>query len=227
MHPQNTENILTVVSILLGISLASELYKPTFRNSVSVPTDTQFRNVGLYTSDAGEIPKRILTTFRTRRKLENYHFELCQPSQILRIHDTTLQVRLWKIFLQHVIIDILSTNQILNFFLQYAFIPNIPTEFWHLRGPRDAVRWETLLIITDVLPGILARIQNDAFCQKNGIQSERNTQQTLVFFKFWGFPDPWDPAPRRFAKYYECYCHVDFSIWPLRCFFFSPKYPDR
>jgi len=37
-------------------------------------TDTEFRNVGLYTSDGGEIPKRILTTFRTRRKLENYQF---------------------------------------------------------------------------------------------------------------------------------------------------------
>ena len=36
-------------------------------------TDTEFRNVGLYTSDAGEITKRILTTYRTRRKLENYH----------------------------------------------------------------------------------------------------------------------------------------------------------
>ena len=36
-------------------------------------TDTEFRNFGLYTSDAGEIPKRILTAFRTPRKLENYH----------------------------------------------------------------------------------------------------------------------------------------------------------
>ena len=69
--------VYLVVSILLGISPASEVYKPMFRNSVSVPsswafllaqddgTNTEFRNVSLYNSDAGEITKRILTTFRT------------------------------------------------------------------------------------------------------------------------------------------------------------------
>ena len=48
-------NKTVLKNCLLGISPASEHYKPTFRNSVSVPssagaedgTDTEFRNVGL------------------------------------------------------------------------------------------------------------------------------------------------------------------------------------
>jgi hypothetical protein len=58
-------NVIFVEYSLLGISQASEFYKPTFRNSVLVPsswvgrndasfpptqedgTDTEFRNVGL------------------------------------------------------------------------------------------------------------------------------------------------------------------------------------
>jgi len=56
---------------------------PTFRNHVSVPsssllpafedgTDTWFRNVGILYIDAGEIPKRTYTIFKSRRKLEIY-----------------------------------------------------------------------------------------------------------------------------------------------------------
>jgi hypothetical protein len=33
-------------------------------------TDRVFRNVGIQTSDAGELPRRKHTTFRTRRKFE-------------------------------------------------------------------------------------------------------------------------------------------------------------
>ena len=36
-------------------------------------TDTAFRNVGSYTQDAREIPRRLLIAFGTRRKLENYN----------------------------------------------------------------------------------------------------------------------------------------------------------
>ena len=35
-------------------------------------TDIEFRNVGFYTSDAGEIAKRTQITFWTRRKAKNY-----------------------------------------------------------------------------------------------------------------------------------------------------------
>ena len=35
-------------------------------------TDIEFRNVGFYTSGAGEIPKRTQTAFWTRRKSKNY-----------------------------------------------------------------------------------------------------------------------------------------------------------
>ena len=75
------------VYVLLGISPASNCSWPTFRNPVSVPsskagcghcphpafedrTDTGFRNVGQLQFDAGEIPKRIYTIFKSRRKFE-------------------------------------------------------------------------------------------------------------------------------------------------------------
>ena len=35
-------------------------------------TDKEFRNVGYYNSDAGELPKKEHITIETRRKLENY-----------------------------------------------------------------------------------------------------------------------------------------------------------
>ena len=45
-------------------------------------TDRVFRNVGIQQPDAAEIPKRIHTRFKTRRKLEikiikNYCIEIC------------------------------------------------------------------------------------------------------------------------------------------------------
>ena len=73
---------------LLGISPASNCSCPTFRNPVSVPsskagctvytvqpafevgTDTGFRNVGQLQFDAGEIPRRKYTIFKSRRKSE-------------------------------------------------------------------------------------------------------------------------------------------------------------
>ena len=75
------------VYFLLGISPASNCSWPTFRNPVSVPsskagcthtvhpafedgTDTGFRNVGQLQFDAGEIPKRKYTIFKSRRKSE-------------------------------------------------------------------------------------------------------------------------------------------------------------
>ena len=69
---------LQMMSFLLGISPASCILRPTFRNTVSVPssiggedgTDTVFRNVGRKLQDAGEIPKRKLIINTTRRKLK-------------------------------------------------------------------------------------------------------------------------------------------------------------
>ena len=65
--------VQNVVCFLLGDSPASDLYMPTFRNTLSVPfskapafedgTYRVFRNVGIYKSDAGESPKRKQTTF--------------------------------------------------------------------------------------------------------------------------------------------------------------------
>ena len=45
-------------------------------------TDINFRNVGFYTSDAWDIPKRTQTTFWTRRKSKNFH-ALSQTNPIL------------------------------------------------------------------------------------------------------------------------------------------------
>ena len=65
--------VQNVVCFLLGDSLASDLYMPTFRNTLSVPSSKAdlslkmeqivFRNVGIYKSDAGESPKRKQTTY--------------------------------------------------------------------------------------------------------------------------------------------------------------------
>ena len=62
--------VQNVVCFLLGDSPASDLYMPTFRYTLSVPsskadgTDRVFRNVGIYKSDAGESPKRKQTKDR-------------------------------------------------------------------------------------------------------------------------------------------------------------------
>jgi len=84
-----------IVYVLLGISPASICNLPTFRNHVSVPsskagssllpafedgTDTWFRNVGILPTDAGEIPKRTYTIFKSRRKLEIYKPPTCIPT---------------------------------------------------------------------------------------------------------------------------------------------------
>jgi len=58
---------------------------------------TVFRNVGISNSDAGELPKRKLTTFRTRRKVEiknidNFSSYKIQQHHILRGLATTLLV---------------------------------------------------------------------------------------------------------------------------------------
>ena len=52
---------IPVVCFLLGDSPASDLYMPTFRNTVSVPSSKA--GVGIYKSEAGESPKRKQTTF--------------------------------------------------------------------------------------------------------------------------------------------------------------------
>ena len=64
--------VQNVVCFLLGDSPASDLYMPTFRNTLFVPsskapafedgTDRVFRNVGIYKSDPEESPKRKQTT---------------------------------------------------------------------------------------------------------------------------------------------------------------------
>ena len=64
-----------VVYVLLGISPASDCGLPTFRNPLSVPSSKA--GCGAFEdgtdrpqSDAGEIPKRTYTTFKTQRKFE-------------------------------------------------------------------------------------------------------------------------------------------------------------
>jgi len=62
----NFRCVLNILCFLLGSSPDSKLYMPTFRNTLSVlssyayedGTDRVFRNVGVYNSDAGELPKR-------------------------------------------------------------------------------------------------------------------------------------------------------------------------
>jgi len=92
----STQGLVTyyLVYFLLGISPASICSLPTFRNPVSVPsskagctvytvhpafedgTDTGFRNVGKLQIDAGEIPRRKCTIFKSRRKSEIKYYSL-------------------------------------------------------------------------------------------------------------------------------------------------------
>jgi len=79
----NFRHVLNVVCFLLGNSPASEFYMPTFRNTLfhlHMQVDMKyiqhilltyllmkmeqsvFRNVGMYNSDAGELPRRKHTT---------------------------------------------------------------------------------------------------------------------------------------------------------------------
>jgi hypothetical protein len=57
----NFRRVLYVICFLLSNSPASEFYVPTF--ILHLPayedgTDRVFRNVGIYSSDAGELPRR-------------------------------------------------------------------------------------------------------------------------------------------------------------------------
>jgi len=47
-----------------------KLTHPSYLSAYEDGTDRVFRNVGIYTSDAGELPRRKHTTFRTRRMFE-------------------------------------------------------------------------------------------------------------------------------------------------------------
>jgi hypothetical protein len=85
-------NFSLIVNVLLGISPPSICAVPTFRNHVSfhlqrlevdsLPpafedgTDTWFRNVGTAHIDAGEVPKRTVAIFKSRRKLEMYGIKM-------------------------------------------------------------------------------------------------------------------------------------------------------
>jgi len=81
--------MICFVCFLLVNSPVSEFYMPTFQNTMSVPSSkagsyeeffhtdlpmkmeqTVFWNIGIYNSDAGELPRRKHTTFKTQQKFE-------------------------------------------------------------------------------------------------------------------------------------------------------------
>ena len=71
------------MSFLLGISPASCSLRPTFRNTVSVPSSIggeEWRKL----QDAGEIPKRKLIINTTRRKLEIENIGSATQSLLMR-----------------------------------------------------------------------------------------------------------------------------------------------
>ena len=55
---------------LQGLDVEYEVTLHTLHPALEDRTDRGFRNVGKSQSDAGEIPKRIHTIFKTRRKFE-------------------------------------------------------------------------------------------------------------------------------------------------------------
>jgi len=76
-----TCNVQSVVCFLLGNSPAPKFYMPTFRNTLFHLHRQAgvFRNVGIYNSDAGELPRRKHATFRTRRKFEIKNVQRVPP----------------------------------------------------------------------------------------------------------------------------------------------------
>ena len=63
--------------------------KYTLHPALEDGTDRGFRNVGKPQSDAGEIPKRIHTIFKTWRKFEiKYNF--CVYECVKKVHDKCL-----------------------------------------------------------------------------------------------------------------------------------------
>ena len=66
----NYRCVLNVICFLVGNSPASEFYMPKFRNTQSFPSSylpacedgTVSRNVGIFNSDAGELPRRKQTS---------------------------------------------------------------------------------------------------------------------------------------------------------------------
>jgi len=60
---------LTFGSIFIGRWMV--LHSPAYEDG----TESEFRNVGHYNSDAGDLPKKEHITFKTRRKLKNKKME--------------------------------------------------------------------------------------------------------------------------------------------------------
>ena len=94
-----------VVCFLLGNSPASEFYMPTFRDTLSVPSSQAgsyeeiltclrrwnrvSRNVGIYNSEAGELPRRKHTTCCQKLVSVRLHIQICNYNHMyehIRVH---------------------------------------------------------------------------------------------------------------------------------------------
>ena len=67
----------------------------TLHPALEVGTDRRFRNVGKPQSDAGEIPKRIHTRFKTRRKFEIKKISPVYPPSFLRLETSLTYNLVW------------------------------------------------------------------------------------------------------------------------------------
>jgi len=61
----NFRRVLNVVCFLLGESPASEIYMPTFRNTLSVPSSF-YKHLPAYEDGTDSVPKRRHINFRRR-----------------------------------------------------------------------------------------------------------------------------------------------------------------
>jgi hypothetical protein len=97
-----------------------------FLNAQEDGTDIEFRNVGFYTSDAGEIPKRTQTTFWTRRKSKNYHlsplfsYRLTSNLAVLKFSWFNKQWAVWHCAIQIKSATLTASNSSQHIHLQYG-----------------------------------------------------------------------------------------------------------
>jgi hypothetical protein len=93
-----------VANLAPGINITLSSHHPlsTLHPAFEDGTDRGFRNVGKSQSDAGEIPKRIQTIFKTRRKFEIKNYMRCVGTR--NIHTTFITFSATRIIIIHLVV---------------------------------------------------------------------------------------------------------------------------
>ena len=110
-------------------------------------TDRVFRNVGIYNSDCGEIPKRIHTIFKTRRKFEIKNLSVIlylSTSHAVYISVLILMFMPWLIINTYVSLMYELNKKLERYLRVNLFGPGPRLMKKGCTGPRSHKCWETL-----------------------------------------------------------------------------------